>query len=62
MRFSLRRALLPLQLLEWSQVHSHANIPVLRSLVLPCVMWATGFAQTSEDDVRAIQAEIQSVF
>ncbi|CAE7304044.1 unnamed protein product [Symbiodinium sp. CCMP2592] len=61
-KFSLRKAVLRLRLLRWTQAATTSRIMLVRSLVMPCLAWAAGFARPSENDVKAVQHEVRFLF
>ena len=62
LKFSLRKAVLRLRLLKWTQTSTFKKQKLVRSLVLPCLHWAAAFAAPSRDDLFAIKQEIFSLF
>ena len=62
LKFSLRKAILRLRLLKWTQTSTFKKQKLVRSLVLPCLHWAAAFAAPSRDDLDAIKQEIFSLF
>ncbi|CAE7831617.1 unnamed protein product [Symbiodinium sp. CCMP2592] len=61
-KFSLRKAVLRLRLLRWTQAATTSRIMLVRSLVMPCLAWAAGFARPSDTDVKAVQHEVRFLF
>ncbi|CAE7363201.1 Pol, partial [Symbiodinium sp. CCMP2592] len=61
-KFSLRKAVLRLRLLRWTQAATTSRIMLVRSLVMPCLAWAAGFARPSAKDVQAVQHEVRFLF
>ena len=51
-KFSLRKAVLRLRLLRWTQASTRDRINLVRTLVMPCLAWASGFAQPSREGLR----------
>ena len=62
LKFSLRKAVLRLRLLKWTQTSTFKKQKLVRSLVLPCLHWAAAFAAPSKDDLFAVKQEIFSLF
>ncbi|CAE7637517.1 unnamed protein product [Symbiodinium pilosum] len=62
LKFSLRKAVLRLRLLKWTQTSTFKKQKLVRSLVLPCLHWAAAFAIPSKDDLFAVKQEIFSLF
>ena len=62
LKFSLRKAVLRLRLLKWTQTCTFKKQKLVRSLVLPCLHWAAAFAAPSRDDLFAVKQEIFSLF
>ena len=62
LKFSLRKAVLRLRLLKWTQTSTFKKQKLVRSLVLPCLHWAAAFAAPSRDDLAAVKQEIFSLF
>ena len=62
LKFSLRKAVLRLRLLKWTQTSTFKKQKLVRSLVLPCLHWAAAFAAPSRDDLFAVKQEIFSLF
>ncbi|CAE7255812.1 unnamed protein product, partial [Symbiodinium microadriaticum] len=52
-KFSLRKAVLRLRLLRWTQASTRDRINLVRTLIMPCLAWASGFAQPSREDIEA---------
>ncbi|CAE7723192.1 OTUD4, partial [Symbiodinium necroappetens] len=61
-KFSLRKAVLRLRLLRWTQASTRARINLVRALIMPCLAWASGFAQPSRADLEAVRAEVRFLF
>ena len=61
-KFSLRKAVLRLRLLRWTQASTRDRINLVRTLVMPCLAWASGFAQPSREDIEAVRAEVRFLF
>ncbi|CAE7891634.1 unnamed protein product, partial [Symbiodinium necroappetens] len=61
-KFSLRKAVLRLRLLRWAQASTRARINLVRALIMPCLAWASGFAQPSRADLEAVRAEVRFLF
>ena len=62
LKFSLRKAILRLRLLKWTQTSTFKKQKLVRSLVLPCLHWAAAFATPSRNDLFAVKQEILSLF
>ena len=62
LKFSLRKAILRLRLLKWTQTSTFKKRSLVRSLVLPCLTWAAAFAAPCREDLVAIKQEIFSLF
>ena len=62
LKFSLRKAVLRLRLLKWTQTSTFKKQKLVRSLVLPCLSWAAAFAAPNRDDLFAVKQEIFSLF
>ena len=61
-KFSLRKAVLRLRLLRWTQASTRSRINLVRALIMPCLAWASGFAQPSRADLEAVRAEVRFLF
>ena len=61
-KFSLRKAVLRLRLLRWTQATTRSRIMLVRSLVMPCLAWAAGFARPTTDDINAVRNEVRFLF
>ena len=61
-KFSLRKAVLRLRLLRWTQASTRDRINLVRTLIMPCLAWASGFAQPSRQDIEAVRAEVRFLF
>ncbi|CAE7249901.1 unnamed protein product [Symbiodinium sp. CCMP2592] len=61
-KFSLRKAVLRLRLLRWTQAATRARIMLVRSLVIPCLAWASGFARPTRQDLDAVRSEVRHLF
>ena len=62
LKFSLRKAILRLRLLKWTQTSTFKKRSLVRSLVLPCLTWAAAFAAPCKEDLIAVRHEIFSLF
>ena len=62
LKFSLRKAVLRLRLLKWTQTSTFKKRSLVRSLVLPCLTWAAAFAAPCKEDLIAVKHEIFSLF
>ena len=62
LKFSLRKAVLRLRLLKWTQTSTFKKRKLVRSLVLPCLTWAAAFAAPCKEDLIAVKHEIFSLF
>ena len=62
LKFSLRKAILRLRLLKWTQTSTFKKQKLVKSLILPCLSWAAAFAAPSRDDLFAVKQEIFSLF
>ena len=62
LKFSLRKAILRLRLLKWTQTSTFKKQKLVRSLFLPCLHWAAAFAAPSREDLVAVKQEIFALF
>ena len=61
-KFSLRKAVLRLRLLRWTQATTGSRIRLVQSLIMPCLAWAAGFARPTPEDLSAVRHEVRFLF
>ena len=62
LRFSLRKVLLRLRAIRWTQAPTPQRAALMRSLVAPCYSWAAGVAVPDEQEISLVQNEIIFAF
>ena len=61
-KFSLRKAVLRLRLLRWTQATTRSRIMLVWSFIMPCLAWAAGFARPTMEDINAVRNEVRFLF
>ena len=62
LKFSLRKALLRLDLLRWVTTWNRHRCLMLKSLVYPCLNWAAAYALPSRDEMAQVRTAVIRVF
>ena len=62
LRFSLRKVLLRIRAIRWTQAPTPARAALIRSLVVPCYSWAAGIAVPDDKEISLVQNEVHFAF
>ena len=62
LRFSLRKVLLRLRAIRWTQAPTPTRAALIRSLVAPCYSWAAGIAVPDDQEISLVQNEVIYAF
>ena len=62
LRFSLRKVLLRLRAIRWTQAPTPTRAALIRSLVAPCYSWAAGIAVPDDQEISLVPNEVIYAF